>query len=495
MLISRRIFNLIGSVVFFASLLLLPGRAAFASVDTNGNSIVVQLKTSEKLYTVACGSEAEQDRLINFFSNEPQVTHIQKNAIYRAARVPNDAYYNSQWYLTAIDAPAAWDSATGTREVVVAVLDSGVDIDHPDLASNIWINAGEVSGNGIDDDSNGYSDDVYGWDFVADSSDPNPKYEVGWTEAGVYHGTAVAGVVGAVTDNVEGIAGIGWNITIMPIRVLDGSGLGDTKSVYQGISYAIQNGADIINLSFVGDSEDEFLTQAISEAEAAGVLITAAAGNEGINLNVTPRYPACNPNVMGIGGTDQDDNRLILTTGEDVSGGSNYGDECVDVSAPASNIFSTVVYDEAHNLTSYYRGGWSGTSMATPIVSGAAALLLAENPSLSLDQLRSLIIAAVDPINYANETLEGQLGSGRINLASAFQEPIITVNSIIAGAGYTGGPHVRIFDAGGNRSVQFFAYAESFRGGVNVAAGDVDGDGIEEIIAGAGTGGGPHIRI
>ena len=474
---------------------LLMGRSVEAEDDKDVQSIIIKVYGSETLHVVPVYEIEESEVLIAAMEREPSIEFVVPNYQYMLAIEPDDTYYSSLWYLDQINAPEAWDTTTGSSDVVIAVLDSGIDVDHPDLASNIWVNSGDVAGNSVDDDGNGYVDDTYGWDFIEDSNDVAPKFDDGWTQAGINHGTAVAGVAGAVGDNAIGVTGLAWDVGIMSVRVLDGAGVGDTRAVYNGIRYAVDNGADFINLSFVGDSEDTLLTSAISEAAAAGVVVFAAAGNNNVNLNDSPRYPVCSENVIGVGGTDQNDNRLLLSSGGSVTGGSNYGTDCIDISAPATNFMSTVFYDPANSFDEYYLAGWSGTSLASPLVTAAAALLKANNSSLTGDQIVETLLDAADTITFTNADMTGSLGSGRLNIGAALDEFVISQFDIVVGAGNGGGPHVRVFDSNGNRSSQFFAFAESFRGGVNVAAGDLDGDGTDEIIAGAGNGGGPHIRI
>ena len=167
------------------------------------------------------------------------------------AVIPNDPSYPEQWYLDKIGAPEAWGIKSDSSNIIIAVLDTGVDIDHPDLYKNIWINEDEIKDNGIDDDNNGYIDDVNGWDFFNKVADPNPKFSEGFTEIGLHHGTIVAGIIAAEGNNNFGITGINWSAKIMPLKVLSDKGEGSTVEVIQAIDYAIDNGADIINLSFV----------------------------------------------------------------------------------------------------------------------------------------------------------------------------------------------------------------------------------------------------
>ena len=219
--------------------------------------------------------------------------------------IPNDPDYSKQWYLDKLQMPVVWAQESGTKDVVIAVIDSGVNISHPDLHDNIWVNQKEILGDGIDNDMNGYIDDINGWDFIDNNNDPAPKYPNPCSDSNnclreaVFHGTVVAGVAAAIGNNGIGIAGMTWHAKIMPLRVLDQNGSGNTVDVTRAIEYAVANGADIINLSFVGDTFDLGLEQALERAYQKGLIIVAAGGNEDIqgnriNLNVHKMYPICN---------------------------------------------------------------------------------------------------------------------------------------------------------------------------------------------------------
>lgn len=531
-----------------------------------------------------------------------------------ASFLPNDPYYNKQWYLSRIKAPAAWEKINSSPSITIAVVDSGIDIKHPDLKDNIWTNEKEVADNGIDDDHNGFIDDVNGWDFVLNVPDPSPKFEEEWTESGLAHGTIIAGIIAAVGDNNKGISGVSWRAKIMPLKALNGKGEGRISSVVRAIDYAINNGADIINLSFVGFSYNQALQDALQRAYEAGVIVVAAAGNEqeggeGYNIDEDPIYPACYNGqngeniVLGVAASDALDQKTDF---------SSYGFRCVDITAPGISFFSTI--PAGSNLlepNKEYDGFWSGTSMAAPIISGSLALIAEVNPQLQPAQVVNILLQSADNISLLNPNYLGQLGSGRVNLeraimiaqerlysrlgrllinpASEFKqeieinpeetvetvalsisdrsgsvitelplpeaqagvfaagdvdgkgddeiisgapighEPYVSIygsdgelrgrflvydsrfkggfslvvadvtgdglEEIIVGAGSGGGPHVRIFDHKGKLKGQFFAFEESFRGGANVAAGDIDGNGAAEIVVGRGAGALPEVRI
>ncbi|HEV7495974.1 S8 family peptidase [Baekduia sp.] len=277
-----------------------------------------------------------------------------------------------QWALQG-DAPmgidSAWRQTTGA-DVTVAIIDSGIDLGHPDLAPNLWTNAGEIGGNGIDDDGNGYVDDVHGYDFV--DNDGTPQDVNG-------HGTHVAGIVGARGGNGIGGAGVAWQARLMAIRVLDDQARGTTAAVAAGIRYAVDNGARIINLSLAGPTSTPDLEDAVRYAQARGVLIVVAAGNDGADLSTSPTYPAAygEDNVLGVAATTRDGG---------LSSVSDYGPGA-DVAAPGEQILSTAL-----------GGGYewrTGTSMAAPEVAGALVLLAAARPDLDGNGLRDALLAGV----------------------------------------------------------------------------------------------------
>lgn len=264
---------------------------------------------------------------------------------------------------------SAWRQTTGAG-VTVAIVDSGADLGHPDLVPNLWTNPGEVPGNGVDDDGNGYVDDVHGFDFV--DNDGTPQDANG-------HGTHVAGIVGARGGNGIGTAGVAWNVKLMIVRVLDANAQGTTTSVAQGIRYAVDNGARIVNLSLAGPSSTPDLESAVQYAQARGVLVVVAAGNDGHDLASAPTYPAAygESNVIGVAATTR--------TGG-LSSVSDYGPGA-DVAAPGEEILSTAL-----------GGGYewrTGTSMAAPEVTGALALLASVRPDLDGNSLESALFSGL----------------------------------------------------------------------------------------------------
>lgn len=336
------------------------------------------------------------------------------------ALTPNDKFFSDQWYLKKINVPTAWNATTGSSDVIVAILDTGFDLDHPDLQNQIWINKNEIPMDGIDNDGNGYIDDVNGYDFIDQDATPEPNPNKSYNEAAVSHGTVIAGIIGAETNNEIGIAGINWKVKLMDVRILGNDGSGNSKTARKGIEYAIKNRAKIINLSFTGFDNDPELENAIKAANEVGVLVVAAVGNTeggGINLDLKPIYPACDGQgnadngIIGVAATDESDAKATF---------SNYGSNCTDLSAPGVDILSTVYQNDTWLPFSngYYQDGWSGTSMAAPIVSGSAALILSLHPTLKPEQVKNILRLSADPVHETG-LAQGKMGAGRLNIASA----------------------------------------------------------------------------
>ncbi|REK15732.1 MAG: peptidase S8 [Planctomycetota bacterium] len=302
---------------------------------------------------------------------------------------PDVAYYggSNEWNLNAINAPESWAQGYTGEGAVVAVIDTGVDLYHPDLVHQIWVNAGEIAGNGIDDDGNGYVDDVSGWDFAAGDNNPDDVHG---------HGTHVAGTI-AAESNGFGATGVAPDATIMPVRVLGDNGSGSASSVAAGIRYAAANGADIINLS-LGGAFSSVILSAIEYALQLDVLVVAAAGNESATAPGYPaRFAASLSNVISVGAHSSAG--AIASFSNDVGASG-----AVQVDAPGVSVYSTYVNDGYGRL--------SGTSMAAPHVAGLAALALSANSALSATELRSLITAGAD------RSIGGSDAIGRINAAT-----------------------------------------------------------------------------
>lgn len=466
--------------------------------------------------------------------------------------------FSRQWYLQKVEAYEAWSKTQGSPEVVVAVIDTGVYLNHPDIADNLWKNPQERV-DGRDNDGNIYIDDVSGWDFVDGDNDPAPNInEEGARPQAIHHGTMVAGLIGAVGNNGIGGTGVAWRVKIMPLRALDSSGRGNVATVIEAVRYAVAKGADIINLSFVGPGFERELFLALQNALSQGILTVAAVGNNedgnGTDLDASPLYPACYTGsqgedvVLGVAAVDQQDRKSAF---------SNYGANCVDISAPGADMYGPVYYQPSRGFNNLFDDGFSGSSMAAPLVSGTAALLKALNPAYTGKDVYNIILQSADPIEVFNPQFSGKLGRGRLNARRAVEiatsggaRPILNLargipylltapftsgvsevelsfasglsagtfpayapnfqrgvrvsggdvdgdgaDEIVTGAGVGGGPHVRVFEGSGEVIGSFFAYDERFRGGITLAVGDLSGNGVSEIVTAAGPGGGPHLRI
>jgi subtilisin family serine protease len=417
-----------------------------------------------------------------------------------ASITPNDPYYRNQWYLAKIRADSTWEKISESPDIVIAVIDSGIDIKHPDLLDNIWRNEKEIAANNLDDDKNGFVDDINGWDFASNSPDPSPKFSSGWTEAGVSHGTMVAGIIAARGNNNRGVTGVTWRAKIMPLRVLNDKGEGKISNVIRAIDYATRNGANIINLSFVNFTYSEAMQEAIKRAHGAGVMVVAAAGNEqaageGYNIDKTPIYPACYDGqmgenmVIGVVATDALDQKARF---------SSYGFRCVDIAAPGISFFNTVTPgSDINDQNKYYDGFWSGTSMAAPLVSASLALIAQANPELSRREIVNILFASTDNVSRLNPNYLGQLGNGRLNLDKAIEMAKSRLYSRLGRLFLlpaVGAKDTKLTAANGD-FVEKISWSEKFDPSASLATGDVNGDNINEIIVGAAPGSEPMVMI
>lgn len=333
------------------------------------------------------------------------------------AILPNDAHFDRQWGLlndgsftlsdaladADIDMEDAWEIEQGDPSVLVAILDSGIKLNHPEFEGRIWQNPLDPDGNG-DGDMNGLIDDFRGWDFA--NEDNNPSDDVG-------HGTNIAGIFGAIGDNDIGYAGIDWHCTIMPLKILDHNNSGFYSWWISAIYYAVEHGARVLNMSVGGQSFSKAMEEAVDFAYQNGVTITASMMNTNTD---SPYYPAAYENVIAVGSVDPDDSRSVPFFWDPQSG-SNYGNH-IDVVAPGNYIFGP---DNVSNTN--YNGYWGGTSQATGYVTGIVSLLLAHNPLLFPDQIREIVEgSAEDMVGKPAEDTEGwdrYYGHGRINAYAA----------------------------------------------------------------------------
>ncbi len=458
----RRAYPALGFVVF--AMLLMAQDSLAASPDSTGDAVIVRLAVSVDEQSLSAGQPYKApwagtterlpvppgmstDDYLDLLRQNPLVESAQPDPRVYAAAVPNDPIYSTSSgrqdsYLKTIGAEEAWDLATGNDEVVVAILDSGSDLTHPDLIGQYWTNAAEIPDNGIDDDANGCVDDIHGCRFI-NVTNQSPGF-CGYSEAqdatgavsddtggvGHSHGTIVSGIVGASGNNSIGITGVAWNVRLMIVKVLDcgngGPSSGSMLDVAYGIDYAVRMGANVINLSLAsspGDTGSDLpeLRTAIEKAEDRDVLIVAAAGNHGSDADHRPGYPAAYTqyqNVVGVGASN-------WQLGNVWAPFSSYGPG-VDFAAPGTNITSTIrqgILQQNYGLVE------SGTSFSTPLVTGMFALLMARNPDLPYDVY---LDAAIDTAQPAPPASHGGnwAGAGIIDIGEAMKRiPMLLAGS------------------------------------------------------------------
>lgn len=346
------------------------------------------------------------DALAEAAKHRDLILYAEPDYVAHASIEPDDTSFGTLWGMNNtgqsrgtedadIDAPEAWELHTGSRTVRVGVIDTGIDFTHPELSANIGSNAAEASGTpGIDDDGNGYIDDIRGWDFANDDNNPIDDHN---------HGTHVSGTIGALGNNGAGVAGVCWQVSLVPLKFLDASGSGATSDAAEAIAYATALGVDLTSNSWGGGGFSQTLKDVIDEAHAAGKLFIAAAGNESSNNDTVGSYPANydSPNLISVASTTRTDA---------LSSFSNYGAATVHLGAPGSEILSTVV---GGNFATF-----NGTSMATPHVAGTCALLKAFKPDLTHLEIREIILQTVDFVPALETTT---ITGGRLNAHEAMQ--------------------------------------------------------------------------
>ncbi len=349
------------------------------------------------------------------------VRYVEPNSMLHIdATVPNDPGYSRQWGLDStnnvdVDAPQAWDTTTGNSSTIVAVIDSGIDLSHPEFAGRIWTNAGEVNGvAGADNDGDGFANDIHGWNFLSNTS--NISDDNG-------HGTHVAGILGATGNNATGVAGVNWKAQIMPLKFIGADGNGSVDDAIRAIYYAVNHGARVINASWGGGDRVQALTDAISFAGSRNVVFVTAAGNESVNNAVQKSYPADDrlPNAISVAAVDN--------TGK-LASFSNFGSTTVDIAAPGVNIRSTVPGGYAT---------YSGTSMSAPYVSGVVSLLVGLHPEYTAKQLVQRVLNTAKPL----AGLKGKVITGGIvDAANTVSDAYAAVHFGVSANGQGGKKHV-----------------------------------------------------
>lgn len=332
---------------------------------------------------------------------------------------PNDPRFFDQGYFQNVRMEQAWDVVKGeTGNVVVATVDGGTFWTHEDLQATVWVNPGEIDDNGVDDDLNGFTDDIRGWNFANDSNDPTG---ITGTPQNAQHGTLTAGLFGAQTNNNLGVASTTWGATYMPV----GTGCPDSGLdrffcfTAEGLMYAAAAGADIINASYGDTFRSTLEEDIVNFAYANGSLIIASSGNAAVNNDFEPHYPSDYNHVMSVGATGRPTNSLS----DGVSLFSNVG-VSVDIFAPGTQVLSTSPFN------GYLTG--TGTSFSSPIVAGVAALVKTQDPTLSVDQIREQVRATADDISAVNFTLNNEMGKGRLNAFRAVTEATPSVRIVSA---------------------------------------------------------------
>ncbi|HEV8483652.1 MAG TPA: S8 family peptidase [Blastocatellia bacterium] len=396
----------------------------------HGRIEALSAKPVEGAYLVRFDKRRSVEETIGSLAADPRIEFAEPNFICSPAdTVPNDPFFEFMWGLNNfgpdfvgkpgadVGVLKAWDITTGNRDIVVAVLDTGVDLSHPDLEANAWTNPGETAGNGIDDDRNGYIDDVRGWNFLDDNNRVYQDPEIDG------HGTHVAGTVGAVGNNELGVTGVAWNVQVMALKFLDGKeNRGFISNAIKAIDYAMdqkRRGVDlrVINASWVSPYKSHALRDAIRAAGEAGILFVCAAGNEGFDIDEDPIYPGAYadelPALLPVAALDRNDR---------IEPYSNYGFHTVSVGAPGTSVLGLAPEGQYVER--------SGTSMAAPHVSGVAVLVWSHEPSLTPTQVKQRIISTAEPVPQLGAYCAG---SGRVNAYNALVGRVVPPGGPVIG--------------------------------------------------------------
>jgi len=397
----------------------------------------------------------DEETAATLYLDSGLVDIAEKHVVRYPNRIPGDPLFSDQWGMSRIDAPGAWDITAGAPEITVAVIDTGIDYRHPDLAANIRTNSVELNGQpGIDDDRNGFVDDVRGWDFAGvsaydgedDDNDPTDTFG---------HGTHVAGIIAGKGDNALGIAGVCWNIGIMPLKITadnDQTNIMDVFDIVAALDYARENGARIINCSFGSTGYSDIEQAAFADLKTSGIPVVCAAGNEGTDMSLYSYrvYPASYEldNIISVTASDMND---------DPTGFSSFGIESVDVAAPGTGITST-------SLSNGYEP-MDGTSMAAAHVSGIVAMILSINPDTDYRAVKSIIIDTVDPVSSWSGKL---VSEGRVNAFNAVTKMLTPVAGDLN--------HDRVVEIEDAVLALRIISLSGLSTGIN-AEGDIDGDG------------------
>ncbi len=400
-----------------------PGQSFAQSSSLRGLPIDKTEPLNGESYLIKFSGDVDLEKVAAQIAEGGDVRAVEANNVFHLTDVvPNDSGFNQLWGLkntgadggiagVDIGATQAWEKTTGDKNVLVGIIDSGVDYTHPDLAANIWTNPGETGldangndkrTNGIDDDGDGLVDDWHGWDFFNNTNNPMDDNS---------HGTHVAGTIGGIGNNGAGVAGVNWNVSILPIKVFSSSGASTTDALVKGIEYATKMGAFVTNNSWGGGAASTAIQNAIQKASDAHILFVAAAGNDGQDNDAVDNWPSNYdiPNIVAVASINRKD---------ELSSFSNWGATRVDVAAPGEDIYSC--------LPGGTYGVKSGTSMATPHVTGAIALLKARFPDLSAEQIKDKLLSS----SQMTAALKGKVAHGRINVATAMEDDTVPPSKV-----------------------------------------------------------------
>jgi thermitase len=379
-----------------------------------GVESVTPFQTTDSFYLVRTKDSMALHSALWTLNKNEMIEYAEPNFIYTIQGepvdgMPNDPDFEKLWGLLNVGQkdPAGRDGIagadinvvplwkegiTGSRDIVVGVIDTGIDWNHPDLKANLYVNENEIPDNGIDDDGNGFIDDVHGWNFAANTNNSNDDHN---------HGTHCAGTIGGVGNNEIGVVGVAWNVRLMPIKFLRANGGGTLAAAVESIKYATLMGVDMTSNSWGGGGFSQALYDSIAEARDAGILFVAAAGNSNANNDVRPAYPATYQieNIVSVAALDNRDLKASF---------SSFGKTTVHVAAPGVNVWSTV---RNERYASY-----SGTSMATPHVAGVAALMMSHDSTLTFADIRKRLIATSTPIESMKDRV---VSNGRVNAYNA----------------------------------------------------------------------------
>ncbi len=371
-----------------------------------GGEVALRFRLDRDLQLITLPEGSDVNLAIDFYRSQPEVKYAEPDFVVHTQIIPNDTRFGELWGMhntgqsggavdADIDGPEGWDINTDASTIILASIDTGIDINHEDLAGNIWTNSGEIAGNLVDDDGNGYIDDVHGYDFFNNDSFPDDDNS---------HGTHTMGTAAARGNNGIGVAGASWTAQLMALKICNQFGSCSTSGAISAIDYATENGARLSSNSWGGGGFSQAMKDAIDRADAAGVLFIAAAGNNGANNDASPFYPASysSPNIISVASIDRFGGKSSF---------SNYGATSVDLGAPGSSILSTTPNNGY--------GTKSGTSMATPHVSGVVTNIMGFNPNLGHLEYKDIILSSVVP----NDALAGRtLTGGVLNLKNALDQ-------------------------------------------------------------------------